>query len=160
MGDLQIMTTDTLTCAIIGHLVGDYLLQNDWMATGKKRTSVIDSPHDWQSPLVELLKPCFRWVSFPCLVHCFLWTCSVCLFAGWGPLPWLVLFLTHYLQDRTNIIRWWMTLPWKDQSRFMACDDFDLTDMRVVPGLGPWSVIVVDNVWHIVTILAVWKWIV
>lgn len=31
------MSTDTLVLAIIGHLVGDYLLQNDWMALNKKK---------------------------------------------------------------------------------------------------------------------------
>jgi len=30
----------TLTLAIIGHLVGDYLLQNDWMALNKKKRSL------------------------------------------------------------------------------------------------------------------------
>lgn len=130
------MNTDTLTCAIIGHLVGDYLLQNDWMANGKKRENL------------------------PCAVHCFLWAWSVCLFSGWAGncIVWAILFLTHYAQDRTQIIPWFMRSI--GQRRFMQCDSFDLTDMRVVPGLGPWSIIVVDNVWHIVTLWAVWKWIV
>lgn len=133
---------ETLTLAIIGHLVGDYLLQNDWMALNKKK----------------------HWL--PCLLHCSLWTLAVGLFSGWGSIGGLKGFLivlvlmgTHFIQDHTNIIAWWMRLKWKDQSRFMQCDDFDLTDMRVVPGLGPWSIIVVDNVWHIVTLWAVWKFI-
>lgn len=134
------MTTDTITCAIIGHLVGDYLMQNDWMANNKKKA--------WQ----------------PCAIHCLLWTIAVMFFAGWftrynSIFIFLVLFWTHYLQDRTNIIRWWMTLPWKDQSQFMECYYFEPDTMRFVPGLGPWSIIVVDNVWHIVTLWAVWKWI-
>jgi hypothetical protein len=127
------MKTDTLTLAIIGHLVGDYLLQNDWMALNKKRNPI------------------------PCFIHCILWTAAVCLFAGWNsPYAIAALFCTHFIQDHSNIVAWWMRLRWKDQSRFMRCDDFDLTDMRVIPGLGPWSIIMVDNVWHIVTIWAVW----
>lgn len=126
---------DTLTCAIVGHLVGDYLLQNDWMAQNKKHEDL------------------------PCAVHCFLWALAVCLFAGWSWYIGFLLFWLHYIQDRTNIVAWWMRLKWKDQYRFMQCDDFDLTDMRVIPGLGPWSIIVVDNVWHIVTIWAVWRFI-
>jgi hypothetical protein len=43
-----------LTEAIIGHLVGDFLLQNDWMAANKKKNS---------------------WV---CLLHCLIWTAWVC----------------------------------------------------------------------------------
>jgi hypothetical protein len=111
---------ETLTAAIIGHLVGDYLLQNDWMALNKKKR------------------------SWPCVVHCLLWTLAVCAFAGWW--AWwvpLVLFSTHFIQDRTNVIMWWMKLPWKDQSKF------------VDGPCAPWSIIVVDNVWHIVILYVV-----
>lgn len=111
----------TLLLAIIGHLVGDYLLQNDWMALHKKKS--------W----------------FRCAVHCFLWTCSVCLFAGWGPLEWLPLFLLHFSQDHTDIITRWMDFIGQKQFRTGPC--------------APWSIIVVDNVWHIVTIWAVWRFL-
>lgn len=117
---------DTLTCAIIGHLVGDYLLQNDWMANNKKRPG---GKGGW-----------------PCVVHCWLWTLAVCFFSGWWtPLAVGVLFWTHYVQDRTQIIVWWMLLI--RQHKFAE------------PPCAPWSIIVVDNVWHIVTLWAVWKWI-
>ena len=133
----------TLTLAIIGHLVGDYLLQNDWMALNKKRH------------------------SFPCAIHCALWTAAVCFFTGWfSPLVVAVLFLTHFLQDRTTIIVWWMRLI--GQHEFMRCDKI-VTDhtpyieadkvLSIAPGLGPWSIIVVDNVWHILTLWAVWRFV-
>lgn len=140
--------TDTLTCAIVGHLVGDYLLQNDWMANTKKRPG-----HEGR---------------MACLSHSGLWAASVCLFAGWGEMFWLaespafaVLWFLHYWQDRTNVIAWWMRLKWKDQSRFMETDKIAYygEGPEVKVGLGPWSVIVVDNVWHIVTIWAVWKFL-
>ena len=112
-----------LTAAIVGHLVGDYLLQTDWMALNKKKD------------------------AWPCAVHCMLWTLSVGLFSGWifSGVLWVMpfLFITHYLQDRTNIVIWWMLLPWKDQSAFATGP------------CSPWSIIVVDNVWHIVTLYAV-----
>lgn len=113
----------SLTCAIIGHLVGDYLLQNDWMALNKKKR------------------------SFPCLIHCMLWTAAVCVFAGW--FSWIiisVLFLTHFIQDRTKIIVFWMTKI-NRQQKFTE------------PPMSPWSLIVVDNVWHIVAIWAVWRFL-
>lgn len=115
---------DPLTCAIIGHLVGDYLLQNDWMALNKKK----------------------HW--FPCIVHCVMWTICVCLFAGWplqGCVP-AILFAAHFIQDHTNIIMFWMTKV-NSQEKFAG------------PPCAPWSIIVVDNVWHIVTIWAVWKFL-
>jgi hypothetical protein len=118
----------SLLLAIIGHLVGDYLLQNDWMAQNKKRESA------------------------PCVMHCILWTFSVILFAGWvnmqfkGLAIMAILFATHFIQDRTQIIVFWMTRV-NRQPKF------------VEPPMAPWSIIVVDNVWHIVTIWAVWRWI-
>jgi Protein of unknown function (DUF3307) len=83
---------DTLAYAIVGHLVGDYLLQNDWQASGKKRSS---------------------WI---CAIHCLIWTFWVVLFAGWYSWPVdtktiivpLVLFTTHFLQDRWGFIKWYM----------------------------------------------------
>lgn len=131
------MNQNALILAIIGHLVGDYLLQNDWMALNKKQR------------------------SFPCLVHCLIWTLSVMLFAGWIGFKdagykseeywfkgwvFLVLFATHFIQDRTQIIIFWMTKV-NSQSKF------------VQPPCGPWSVIVVDNVWHIVEIWFVWRFL-
>lgn len=127
---------DTLLLACIGHLVGDYLLQDDWMANNKKKSSSI------------------------CAIHCTLWTLSVCLFSGWGWLPFLFLWITHFIQDRTKIISWWMSLKWKDQTEFMRCDELrcgDIYEPSIKPGLGPWSVIVVDNVWHILAIWFCWK---
>lgn len=120
---------NSLTLAIIGHLVGDYLLQNDWMALNKKKHSL------------------------PCVAHCTIWATCVCFFAGWTG-TWhtalvvnTVLFVTHFIQDRTQIIMFWMTRV-NRQSQF------------VKPPMGPWSIVVVDNVWHIVTIWAVWRFLV
>lgn len=120
-----------LTLAIIGHLVGDYLLQNDWMALNKKSPG----PHG----------------NTACVVHCAIWTFAVIVFSEWYRSPHLflvctVLFLTHYAQDRTQIIRFWMTRI-NRQPKF------------VEPPMAPWSIIVVDNVWHIVALWAVWKFI-
>lgn len=118
----------TLLLAIIGHLVGDYLLQNDWMALNKKRSLSI------------------------CCVHAALWTLSVGLFSGWffyqnwhGALIGFVLFSTHLFQDHTNVVTWWMDLIGQYKFRTGPC--------------SPWSIIVVDNVWHIVTLWAVWKFL-
>lgn len=114
----------TLALAIIGHLVGDYLIQNDWMALNKKQR------------------------SFPCAVHCLLWTAAVCAFTGWvQPVVVSVLFLTHFAQDRTNVILWWMT-------------KVNRQTIFATGPCSPWSIIVVDNVWHIVALWAVWRFLV
>ena len=87
------MSTDSLVLAIIGHLVGDYLLQNDWMAMEKKR-----------NPMVAVC-------------HAYIWTASVTLFSGWllipegrGAIVALALLITHFVQDHTMIVHWWMKL--------------------------------------------------
>lgn len=117
----------SLLSAIIGHLVGDYLAQNDWMALNKKL------PGDEGRAA--------------CIIHCLIWTLCVSLFSGWWhPLTGLILFTTHYIQDRTQIILWWMTKV-NSQEKF------------VNGPCAPWSVIVVDNVWHIVTLWVVAKFI-
>ncbi len=114
---------DTLTCFLVGHLVGDYLLQNDWQANNKKRS------------------------SFVCAIHCSLWTASVMLFAWvWNPIAMVWLFTTHFAIDRTNFIRWWMTSV-SGQKGFAE-------------KLSPWSLIVVDNVFHVVTLYVAAKWLV
>lgn len=118
-------SSTALIGAIVGHLVGDYLLQNDWMALHKKSSSV------------------------RCAIHCAIWATSVCAFAGWfgatSIAVWLVLFATHFAQDRTNVVVRWMDWVGQKQFRTGIC--------------APWSSIVVDNVWHIVTIYAVWRWL-
>lgn len=112
---------EPLAFAIVGHLVGDYLLQNDWMAQNKKRATL------------------------PCAIHCLLWTGAVIALSGWWVVWWvpIILFLTHFIQDRTTIINRWMHL--------IGQDGF------AKPPLGPWSIIVVDNVWHILTLAVVAK---
>lgn len=121
------MNGTPLLLAIIGHLVGDYLLQNDWMALHKKKS---------------LMR---------CSAHCIIWAWSVCLFAGWigsakYGVVWAILFLLHMAQDHTDIVAQWMDLIGQRQFRTGSC--------------SPWSTIVVDNVWHIVTIWAVWRFII
>jgi hypothetical protein len=112
------VSSGSLTLAIVGHLVGDYLLQNDWMALHKKASSL------------------------RCAIHCALWTLAVCAFAGWW-VWWvpLVLFTTHFAQDRTNVVAWWMDAVGQRAFRTGVC--------------APWSTIVVDNVWHIVVLALV-----
>ncbi len=105
--------------AFVGHLVGDYLLQNDWMAKNKHSSTPI------------------------CALHCGLWSVSVLLFAAWPLWTLPVLFVTHFIQDRTKIIEWYMQVT--GQKEF------------ALPPYAPWSIIIVDNTWHIVVLWAIWR---
>ena len=99
---------------LLGHLVGDYLLQNDWMAANKKKRT---------------------WVA---AVHALVWMAAVVLI-GWRTAPPVaigLLWLSHLLQDRTDVVRQWMFLVGQRAFATGPC--------------SPWSIIVVDNVWHLV----------
>lgn len=101
---------------IYAHLIGDYLIQNDWMAEGKKRSS---------------------WV---CSVHVLTYMAPF-LFTG---LKWWMLVpiaLEHWVQDRTNIVVWLMRTSGK--AKFAA------------PPMAPWSVILTDNILHILFVAAI-----
>ncbi|CAB4191786.1 Bacteriophage phiKZ, Orf197 [uncultured Caudovirales phage] len=114
--------SEQIVSAVIGHLFGDYVTQDDRQAMNKKKPG---------------------WYGFGlCLTHCLCWSLSVCAFGGiTSPIAFLILLVTHFIQDRTNIVAWWM--DFRDQNGF-----------RTGP-LAPWSTIVVDNVLHIVTIFLV-----
>ena len=76
---------------LIGHLIGDYLLQNDWMAMNKKKS------------------------NFHCFVHCFLYTVAVMICTGWFWFYSIPVFLSHWIFDRTTLVVRYMDLigAWK-----------------------------------------------
>lgn len=97
---------------LVGHLVGDFLLQNDYQAQNKKRR------------------------TGACLLHVALYSAAVWAFTLW---PWWAIAITfafHFGQDRTDVIGWFFRITGKR--------DFGS------PPMAPWSVIVVDNTFHLV----------
>lgn len=74
-----------LFIGLLLHFVGDYLLQNDWMAQGKTK--------DW----------------FPCFVHCLFYALPFSLILWQSPFLWLV-FGSHYLIDRYRLAVYWIKL--------------------------------------------------
>ncbi len=100
----------------LAHLIGDYLLQNDWMASGKKSSS---------------------WI---CLAHVATYLLPF-LFCGlaW----WQLVFIAaqHFAQDRTMFIGWFMRV--KGSGQFAQ------------PPMAPWSIIVADNIVHVLFIALV-----
>lgn len=113
---------ETLTLAFLGHLVGDYVLQTDWMAENKKHKTL------------------------PCVIHCVVWAGCVIFFAGWGLIPFLLLFVAHYIQDRTYLVRQWMHLIGQDH---FATGPY-----------SPWGMVIIDNTFHLLQIWLIWKFLV
>lgn len=115
---------------MLGHLLGDYIVQNDYMAQGK--TSRLSGP-DQSSYRPHLI----------CALHCIVYTIAV--YVAVCPVysfPWWFYAATcaiHWPIDRYRLAVWWMTNV-SGQSAFAngPC--------------SPWSIIVVDNVFHLVTL--------
>ena len=87
---------DTFSWLLLGHLVGDWVLQNNWMADGK-RASVL---------------------TLPGVVHCAVYTAAVVLarrLAGYGDpyaLLWssVAVFVSHWVVDVLDVARHWTRL--------------------------------------------------
>jgi len=71
----------------IAHLIGDFILQNDWMAMNKRRT------------------------SFACLIHIIVYLLPflLCRLQWWQI---LLIGIQHFAQDRTGFVLWWLR-TWK-----------------------------------------------
>jgi hypothetical protein len=91
---------------IIGHLIGDWLLQSDWMAIGKRS----------------------NWLNVAGLAHYSIYTATVgaaWLLAGTRGKPlafylaWsIVVFVLHWVIDASSLVAAWMRL-WRQSNREM-----------------------------------------
>jgi len=83
---------------LIGHLVGDYILQNDYQAVNKSKHSYAGQAG--------------------CALHCFLYSTAVAtcvVVAGWRtfdpglswPVAFVVAYVTHFPIDRWSLAAWW-----------------------------------------------------
>lgn len=138
---------------ICGHLVGDFLLQNDWQACNKNHPLAGKYPHPGNcSSILPDMRTHHEWVEakkkeykahWVCLIHCILYTLAVWACSFWWMPTWglAVVFLTHYPIDRFKLPEKWMNNV-SGQAGFAK-------------HLGPWSVIAVDNTWHILTLFIV-----
>jgi hypothetical protein len=114
---------------LIGHLVGDYLLQNDWQATNKKSYTLIG----W----------------FSCSVHCLLYSISVAIFTGWWDYRFWVVLCSHMLLDKTMIVVWFMNFTGSFR-RIIK----DINNPSAI-----WAYAIVDNSFHLVSLYLIWKYL-
>lgn len=140
---------------LAGHLIGDYILQNDWMATNKvnpfrlpKKTTDpgINTVAEQVTDLFETCDEMRRVLTghLACTVHCFCYTLAVWLCSFWW-MPWwglVACFAIHWPIDRFRLARLWM-VNCSGQKAFATGP------------LSPWSIIVVDNTFHILTVLLI-----
>lgn len=108
---------------LILHLIGDYLVQNDWMALNKKKVS-------WKGELA-------------CQIHCI--TYSLPFLFITTPLATLAIYLSHYVIDRTNIVSYFLAF----KNWTFSTENFGFGKERPV-FITVWLYIIVDNVFHII----------
>lgn len=83
------MFIQLFVAAMLGHFVGDYLLQNQWMAIGKSHKGF----HG----------------HLTCTVHVILYTLSIAIFTSlWSPLFLATVFIPHWLIDRFSLAWYWI----------------------------------------------------
>ena len=124
---------------LILHIFGDYFLQTDWQALNKKKSGIIG--------------------FWACLTHCALYSTPFLFLGSWKAV--LVIFITHFIIDRTNIIAYLLAIKnnvRKQQTSKMMPLSFPYTYDISNFGLGLdrpfaisiWIYIIVDNLFHIV----------
>jgi len=155
---------------LIGHMIGDYVLQNDWMALNKQR----------RDPLGFMA----------CMVHCMLYAAAIatCIVVGgwrWSVRPedwvhaWgvacLIAFVTHFPIDRYGLAGKWIkffgqTTP--DQLEKVNVARFvhghpdtglalkDAVEVYTTQRQYFWApvYIAIDNTWHLLLMWLLFSW--
>lgn len=72
---------------LIGHLIGDYLLQNDWMALNKKKFYI------------------------PAILHCLVYSLTIVVCSNMFSIYFfLTIFISHFVLDKYDFLVKWFTL--------------------------------------------------
>lgn len=104
------------------HLLGDYIIQNDWMALNKKKMS-------WKGEIA-------------CQIHCISYSLPFFLIAD--GLQVLFIYSTHYILDRFNLVGWFLAI----RNGVWNVDNFGFGKERPF-AITIWLYIITDNVFHI-----------
>jgi len=149
---------------LLAHLVGDYVLQNHWMAMNKTR----------------------RWS--PAAIHALLYGLPFLLLVD-NPTQWLVVVCTHLVIDRFRIARYWVDFwgngkegqvyawlmrrvnwhrsvdnthwerQFKPRGEHHEATEYHPGVEDAPPFLGVWLLILVDNTMHLIINYATLRWL-
>lgn len=125
---------------LIFHGIGDYLLQNHWMAINKKKKG---------------------WTGFwACQVHCITYTLPFLFIATWQQA--LTIYISHFIIDRTRIVDYFIAFK-NNVKKYKTVEEsklifgqmgYDISNFgykKDVPiYLSMWLYIITDNVFHII----------
>lgn len=106
--------------AFICHLIGDYLLQNDWMAANKTKAFL------------------------PAWIHAGVYSMPFAFIVP-SELAVLVIFLSHFLIDRYRLAQYWIRLV----NWYWSGDNFGYAEDKP-KWMSVWLLIIVDNTLHII----------
>ncbi len=115
---------------VILHFVGDYLLQNDWMAQNKTKS------------------------NGAAIVHAAVYSMPFLLIFRDGWWFWLIP-ITHYLIDRYRLATYWIRLVnWNWDFSVQNCG----YRADKPAWMSVWLMIIIDNVWHVlINTFAIYK---
>lgn len=119
---------------ILMHMIGDYVLQSNWMATTKTRSTIAAAVHALTYSLPFILFPMLPVFRIPAL-----------------GLPGLALLIvTHFFIDRWRLARYIVWLKnWLGPNRpWSECQSTGYPP-DTPPFLAVWLLIIVDNLMHI-----------
>lgn len=89
----NLLTKNKYMIQLLFHLIGDYLLQNDWMAQNKKKKG--------------------RLGFLACTVHCSLYSIPFLTIGTFGQVS--LIFITHFLIDRWYFVKFFMNIMGQKQ---------------------------------------------
>lgn len=126
---------------LLGHLVGDYLLQNNWMALGKSKHTGLG------------------WLA--CVVHCTLYTVAVCLIMWNWQIAWIVaVFLSHFVIDKFGIPEMYLKLI-RGRSLQQFLGNKENAEWSPYVGLRggfyTFVYVVADNTMHLLLMWGAWR---
>ena len=122
MNYMNMALSEIYISAFLLHLLGDYIIQNDWMATNKKKPT---------------------WIGFyACLIHCVSYSLPFLLILDWTAV--FFVFLTHFIIDRWHLVDWFIAL--KNGNK--TIENFGFSPDRPVL-VTLWLYIITDNIFHL-----------
>lgn len=114
------------------HGIGDYLIQNDWMALNKKKPGLLG--------------------SLACATHCVTYSLPFLLIGSWQAMA--MILISHFVIDRWKLVDWFLAV----RNGVFHIRNFGFGEER--PQLiTVWLYIITDNVFHLLCNYAALKWL-
>jgi hypothetical protein len=125
---------------ILGHLTGDYLLQNKWMALNKSKNT---------------------WIGWTAaLLHCLIYTWAVCLLMWKFDLLWfIIVFNSHFWIDKFALGEKYKKLIGSSTMKeFVHRNDSTITRRDIIEGgFASLTYTITDNTMHILLMWGAYK---